>query len=127
MTVQGREDDTHRRSITKALLVYWSRRRAWHKDKVKLVVRTELVEDGAKVDIQIHTKDKAVLLDEVKDLVVKDGKIDHDYTIDLKDKPFRPADRELIAIAVLAGSDPVISSPASAPLWVDLEPPLFSV
>ena len=39
--------------------VYWSRRRAWHGDRVKLVVETRHVPDGAKVVFEIWEDDSA--------------------------------------------------------------------
>ena len=124
--MHGPEDKSHPETLHKAIAVHWSKRRAYHQDKVKLSVRTELVKDGAKVDIEIQTRDGKVVIDDVKDLAVKDGKIDHDYTIDWKGKHFRPPDREFVAIAILTGAYPIRSQP-SAPLWVDLATPLLSV
>src|SRR5207302_21618 len=64
----------------------WSHQRAWHGDKVNMMVLTELVKDGIKFDLTITGAADAVI-DTKRDQAVTDSKITPlEYTIDWKDK-----------------------------------------
>ena len=109
-------------TVTPALRVAWTCARAWHGDKVKIAVRTEMVKNGAKLKLEISPKNSAVI-DTIAGEVIQDNKNDKEYTINWKTKTL-PADiSEYIVKATL--EDFAISA-ESNPLLVDLKPPAFS-
>jgi hypothetical protein len=119
----GPNDKTNPGKVPKVGRVFWSKLRAYHGEEVTLSVRTENVADGTAAELQISPKSGGAVLDTVTGLSVKKGKIDHKYKIDWKAKAFPPGLRECVFRAVLGQ----LTSDPSPALYVDLEPPLFSV
>ena len=124
MTLRGPEDRTHTQPLTKVLTAGWSRKRAYAGDTLTIFVRSEHIQAGSNVEVQILSTPRKAEITVVKDLVIAGDKAQKNVTIGWKDA-LDPADRSFVLEAVLS-EDPTIRSPLSAPLWVDLELPALS-
>jgi hypothetical protein len=122
MKLDGEHNKTHEVRIQKVAQVHWSQQRAWHGDEVTLSVRTEMVKDGAGATLKIQAPDADKDLDTVSGQSINNGKLDHKYKIEWKEKPYE-AKRDFVCVAQI---DKKLLSPPSPPLRVDLEPPLLS-
>jgi hypothetical protein len=110
--------------VTPVAIAEWSRLRAWHGDTVTIAVRTSQVPDGSAVTVKILTKDGNTEVDTVSGLSISGSKVDHDYTIQWKDKTVS-ADKNAYVLKASI-DDPKVDSALSPPLMVDLEPPVLS-
>ena len=107
--------------LNRTARVGWSQRRAWHGDKVKIQVRTELVKDETAVELRVLSAADAEI-DKVEGKKVTAEALDNDYEISWKDKPF--GDQREFKLAAKVG-EKLVAQP-SPTLYVDLDPPVFS-
>jgi hypothetical protein len=121
-TISGPQDDLYPGKVTRVVTVGWSRRRAWHGETVKACVRTELVPDGAKVEIRVLSEGNSTELAKLEGDIA-DGKLDKDYTIDFDGKPLPEGETRF----VLKAKIDKLESHASPALVVDLAAPIFSL
>lgn len=121
MSFQGPNNAPNQGAVQRVLRCTWSNTRVFHGAEVTLTVRTENVNDGEKITLQILPKGANSAVDEVKDLVVQKGKVETKYTIDWKGKAL-PAGNEFVFKATHTD----LTSDASSSLVVDLGPPFFS-
>ena len=119
---EGDHNTTLTVKVKPALRVAWNRARAWHGDKVTIVVRTDIVKNGAKLKLEISPKGSAVI-DTISGETIQENKKDKEYTIDWKAKTL-PAD--IAEYIVKATLEEFAISAESKPLLVDLKPPAFS-
>lgn len=117
----GPHDVTNLGKLAKVAQVFWSRKRCYHGEQVKLSVRTEGVPDGTAAELRISTKGGAVV-DTITGVSIASSKLDHTYTIDWKEKAIPAGVIEFVFQAVIGK----VVSGASPVLFVDLEPPALS-
>ncbi len=85
-TIAGASDTPHVVTLPSAARVVWSRARAYPGEKVKILVRTDHVKDDTAAVLKIQTKEGQAV-HTVDALKITAGKLDHEYTLDWKDKP----------------------------------------
>lgn len=107
--------------LNTAARLSWSQRRAWHGDKVKMQVRTELVKDGTDVELRVVSA-KDVEIDKVTGKKVTAEALDNEYEIAWKDKPYGD-EREFKLTAKVGEKLEAAPSPL---LYVELDEPVFS-
>lgn len=117
----GPHDTTNLGQLAKVAQVFWSKKRCYHGEEVKLSVRTEGVPDGAAAELRISTKDGAAV-DTITGVSITSSKLDHTYKIDWKGKAIPAGVIEFVFQAVIGK----VVSGASPILFVDLEPPSLS-
>jgi hypothetical protein len=105
------------------LRISWSRRRAWHGETVSIQVRTELVNDGTQVKLEIHSDDGKLALDTFDKETITGNKLDKDYKIDWKSKKLKKDPHTFVVKATI--KTPSLTA-QSAQIGVDLAPPQFS-
>jgi hypothetical protein len=125
MTLKGPEDKSYEGTLTRLARVFWSRQRCHHGDKVVVSVRTENIADDAALKLQVYTEDHAKLIDEIGGLSIKGSALDREYEIQWKEKGV-PADARRFVVRALIEPGPLESAWSPA-LYVDLQPPAFSV
>lgn len=128
MISAGQEDRPWEGIIQRTVAVFWGRSRAFHGDTVPFHVRTADVKDGVNVRLEILTQDLAITIG-VTEITIDKQKFDAGYEVALRDAPLRPDDRTFVLRATILGEeDPknIVSDP-SPPLWIDLNPPAFSI
>jgi len=108
--------------VTPKLQVSWSRHRAWHKETVRILVRTELIKDGTKVKLEIKTK-AGKTIDTLDKGTLSGNANNQDYKIEWKDKKLDPVTAEVVVTASI--KDPALTAD-SEPLFVDVVPPVLS-
>jgi hypothetical protein len=121
-TITGQHDELHSGAITRVVRVFWSRQRAWHGETVKACVRTELVPDGAAVEIRVLSNGNHTELAKL-DGTLEKGKLDADWVVDLAGKPLPRGETRFVLEAKIGK----LESVPSAPLVVDLAAPVFSL
>ncbi len=109
--------------VTPTLQVNWSQHRAWHGDTVKILVRTQMVNDGTKVKLEVKPKGGTPIESFTKDTVTGNT-LDKDYKIDWKKLQVPEDSQEFVVTATLTDFNVTADSDS---LFVDLVPPLFSV
>jgi hypothetical protein len=127
MKIDGDHNIEHLGKIAMLLRAAWSRRRAWHGEKVTLELRSELIKDGTELKIYIKAVDgDARGFDRVPGKSLTASKLDHEYTIDWK--TFAYGERHEFVFDAIAKFDVEKNKveAASPPLRVDLSPPVFS-
>jgi hypothetical protein len=118
----GPTDTTTPGEVKISARLLWSQRRAWHGDKVKMLLRTELVKDNTDVELQVLTSTD-VEIDKVTGKKITAAALDNDeYEIAWKDKPF--ADKREFKLAAKVGVN--LQAAQSPMLYVDLDDPVFS-
>lgn len=110
--------------VTPAVIVEWSKRRAWHGDTVSIAVRSWQVPDGTAVTVKILATDNSVI-DTVTGLSLTGGKADKDYPIQWKGKTVSE-DKHAFALQAFI-DDPKLESKPSPVLLIDLQPPVLSI
>lgn len=118
----GPDSVSNEKTIQRTARVLWSRKRCWHGDTVSIVVGAEPYLEARKVELKILSEDKTQEIEEVSPGNLVASNLIHDYEVKWQDKPFE--DKK--TFVVKAEIDTVLETEASAPLWVDLEVPLFS-
>lgn len=128
MSFQGVQDASHPETIYRHVRVFWSRARLWHGGKVFVQVRTENVPDGTKVDVVITPEGRDDdVIETLADLDVQGNQVDQEHEINWQDKNMlQVTDRKFHLKASLKFDKP-IESDLSQPLYVDREPPSFSL
>lgn len=121
-TFNGPHDATNLGQVPKVAQVFWSKKRAYHGEEVKLSVRTENVPDGAAVELRIRPSAGGDVIEAVSGLSIKKSKLDHTYKIDWKAKAVPAGAREFVFQAAI---DKLVSGPSPV-LLVDLAPPEVS-
>jgi len=127
MTFVEHEDRTHQGRVDRLVQVAWGKDRAWHGDKVWVHVRTENVVDGTKVEVSIFVGPRDELVDTLPELSIAANAADHDHTIDWKDKNMLLKDDRSFVLKATLKLEHEITSTASPALYVDREPPVFSL
>jgi hypothetical protein len=122
---ENSQDTTITAVVTPAILVEWSRVRAWHGDVVSIAVRTSLVPDGTAVVVKVLTKTDNSEVDSIEGLSIAGSKVDHDYTIQWKEKGVTAKNQEFVLKAVIT-TEPKMESTLSPALVVDLATPVWS-
>lgn len=117
-------DNTMPAPIPPVVRVSWAQQRAWHGATVTIRVRTIYVPDNSLVDIAIVTHGAILPVHTIMNLAIVNNTLDHNYVLDWKAivLPVNTGQFDLVATL----QDPVLASPVSASLHVDLLPPLFS-
>jgi hypothetical protein len=118
----GPHNATNLGKVPKVAQVFWSRKRSYHGEEVKLSVRTEGIADGVAAELRISTKGGGAVVDTITGVSIKSSKIDHAYKIDWKNKAIPAGVVEFVFQAVIGK----VVSGASPILFVDLEPPALS-
>jgi len=120
--LQGVNSRIHYGGLRRGAYLVWDRERCWHGEKVGVCIRTEKVDSGAKVDIDIAPEGPGDPVDTLRGKSLTDGKIDQVYTVDWKGKPLGKT-REFVLKATIDGK---LKEGPSNPLYVELDPPVFS-
>lgn len=119
-------EDSHNKLIAgivnPKIQVAWSRHRAWHKETVRILVRTDFVKDGTKVKLEIKIKDGKTL-DTLDKGTITGNANNQDYKIEWKDKKLDPVTAEVVVTASI--KDPAVTADSES-LFVDTVPPLVS-
>jgi hypothetical protein len=108
--------------VTPKVQVSWARHRAWHKDTVRILVRTELVKDGTKVKLEIKLKG-GKSLDTLDKGTISGNANSQNYLIDWKSKKLDPVTAEVVVTATI--KDLALTADSES-LFVDVIPPLLS-
>jgi hypothetical protein len=108
--------------VTPKIQVSWSRHRAWHKDTVRILVRTELVKDGTKVKLEIKIKG-GKSLDTLDKGTISGNANSQDYQIEWKSKKLDPVTAEVVVTATI--KDLALTADSES-MFVDVIPPLLS-
>ena len=118
----GPHNTSYPGEIEPAVQVFWSQRRAWHGDTVKIYVQAEFAKKNPDVEVKIMAKSAMRPID------TPSGKSLNDYTAgfsyDIKWQGPFGANREF---ELLVKVDGVLYSKGSPILYVDLDPPAFSM
>ena len=121
-TVTGPHNETHTSTVTSTAHIGWGQQRAWHGTKVKIWVRTALVKNSTSAELKILPKGKEDPVETVSGKSITGAKLDEDYEIQWKDKPFGDS-REFVVKATIGKG---VAGGPSDPLYVDLDLPAFS-
>ena len=126
MKIDGDHNIEHLGKVAMVLRAAWSRRRAWHGEKVTLELRSELIKDGTELRIYIKpAAGSTPRFDRVAGKSLSASKLDHEYEIDWK--AFVYGDHHEFVFDTAAVVEPGKEVAAlSPPLRVDLTPPVFS-
>ncbi len=111
----GKNNETHRGTIDREARIEWSRKRAWSGEEVKVFVRTLAIEDNTNVKYIVSDSGGNVDIDTIAGKSVTASKLDDNYKLDWKGKPFG-AYKEFI----LKGQVGDHLKPSSGVLFVDL-------
>ena len=120
--LQGVNNRIHYGGLRRGAFLVWDRERCWHGEKVGVCIRTEKVDSGVKVDIDIAPKTGGDAVDTLQGEALTDGKIDHEYTVNWKGKALGKT-REFVLKSIIDGK---LKEGPSDPLYVELDPPVFS-
>jgi hypothetical protein len=101
----------------------WARERAWHGETVTIRVRSANVQLGSALELRIGAVGTAAFAT-LAPLALQAGKLDHNYTIDWRTLAVPPGSTDFEVVARLPAYN--LDSAPSAPMKVDLLPPLFS-
>ena len=124
MNWQQQHNNSRTDQIAPVLRVSWSHARCWHGDTVEISVRSTFVPDGGVIDLAIYAVGNLLAVDNVANLVINGNSLDHNYVVNWKNKVVPQNVEEFEVKASL--QNPAVVSAASAPMRVDLLPPLFS-
>lgn len=117
-------DHTTTIPLTPVLRVSWSRQRAWHGETVSIRVRSANVQPASVIELRIGPVG-APAFDTVLALALNAGALDHNYVIDWRPPQAVPAGAtDFVVVARLPAYN--VDSAPSAPMQVDLSPPMFS-
>jgi hypothetical protein len=108
--------------IPRVLHLFWMSQRAYHGDKVVMMVFTENVPDGSAVELRISPAGKKDVIDTITGLKTAAMQLVHTYTIDWKGKLPAGTGQRFVFRAVIGK----LSSDESPVLLVDVEPPVLS-
>ncbi len=117
----GKNNITHYSGITAEARVAISTHRTFHGKDVSISVRTKLIKDDTAAEIKVLKKNDKSEIVTIAGQNISDSKLDHEYTIDWKGKDLENEKEFLINVII----DEKLEV-ESAPLYVDMEPPLFS-
>ena len=117
----GRNNETHPGRIAREACIQWSRKRAWPGEEVKVFVRTLAIDDNTNVKYIVSDSGGEHEVDTVDGKSVAASKLDDNYKLDWKGKPFG-VHKEFI----LKGPVGDHLKPLSDVLFVDLSKPVFS-
>ena len=120
---EGEHDTLISGVVHPKLQVAWSRRRAWNGETVTIQVRTELVNDGTEVKLEIHSQDGKVAIDTFEKETITGNKLDKPYKIDWKAKNLKEDPHQFVVKATVKA---LSLTADSATMAVDLVPPVFS-
>lgn len=123
--IKGLDNIKHSGKVTTVVHVFWSQQRSWHGGKVKMFVKTEFIKGGTGVEIKVLAKDDNTEIDKVSGKKISASNLDCDYDIQWKDKPFAE-ERLFVLKALVRNTTGKQLEQLSAPLYVDLDPPVFS-
>jgi hypothetical protein len=126
MQVEQDHNNTRTDQIAPVLRVSWSKKRSWHGDQVTIRVRSSYVLDGSNVNLEISAVGHVPAIATVANQPINANTLDHVYTIDWKAIVLPAGASQFEVKAVLQAPAPVVTSPASEALFVDLEAPIFS-
>jgi hypothetical protein len=121
-TVTGPHNETHTSTVESTAHIGWGQQRAWHGTKVKIWVQTALVKDGTAAEIKILKKGTDDTVDTISGKSITGNKLDEEYEIKWKDKPFADSREFVLKASVGKG----VAGGPSDPLYVDLDLPAFS-
>jgi len=120
---EGEQDTLIQATVHPRLHVEWSQRHAWHGQTVTIQVRSELLNDGTAVKLDVQDKDGKVL-DTFAAETLTGNKLDKPYKIDWSAKNL-PEDPHTFVVKATVTA-PVALHAQSEPMAVDLVVPLFS-
>lgn len=109
--------------VTPKLQVAWSRRRAWHGETVTLQVRSELINDGTSVKLEVKSQDGSLTMDTFAAETITGNKLDKAYKIDWAAKKPKETPNTFVIVATVTTPHLTATSPV---MTVDLSKPLFS-
>jgi hypothetical protein len=120
---EGDQDTLIQAVVHPKLHVEWSQRRAWHGQTLTIQVRSELLNDGTTVKLEVQSENgKAV--DTFAAETINGNKLDKPYKIDWSAKNLPEDPHKFVVKATVTA--PVALNAQSEPLAVDLVVPLFS-
>jgi hypothetical protein len=126
MSFEQDQSNTMPAPVPPAPRVSWSRERCWHGETVKIRVRCSFVPDGTRVDLAIQPQGGGGgAIVNIPNLAINGGVLDHDYVVDWSAIVIPGGAVAFEVIATLPAFNN-LPSPPSAPMIVDLIPPLFS-
>ncbi len=123
MKVTGSHNKSHPGDVTPATAVAWSCRRAWHGEKVKVYLHAELTRKDPTAAVRICKQEPIEDFDSLSGIVLSAYASGCEYEIAWKGKAYLKC-REFVLKAKV---DETLEADVSAPLYVDLDEPEFSM
>jgi hypothetical protein len=126
MRIDGDHNIEHKGKVAMVLQAAWSRRRAWHGERVTMEVRSELIKDGTTLKLYVLQASNNKPIDRVAPTSLTASRYDHDYPNDGWKALAYGENREFLIEAIAAIDSQKQVSAKSPPLRIDLDPPTFS-